>query len=639
MFNEPPPKPPSDDIFEEMSEELTTLQKVLKDVSPLAMDFTTNTLTVASAILLWFLVPPINKLTTIASVGAAGFAGRAGGKKLRRARRGVVPSAIAELVQEQGLRQLNPAAVQALAQRYGVPPDEFAAQLYDIYDRFLKALLDEPDVIKSAEVSQLAALRRGLGLRWNETDALHTASAAQLLAEGRPPSAKALPPELKKLLWLSVSLFSTAKKADPSSVPAKIGITDEESDAVLAELSTPLYKAALAQAVGKYNRTETPEVLQTVRKALCLTDGAAERVHNAMYDAQLSIILPADDPSAKLTEEDMALLGELEGILQIRNSASRLQARTVPMYRAIVAEALEKGLLSDPPSATSLWGGLALRTQELVLSAGTAKDTLVEEARRITTDLLNEAAQLQSAGDTEGASAKLNEALRYGEYVGSLIQVTGWEASTTPASDLAEQYLGALSMEPGLEAAAQALVRSSLGEDGQIDGLAMEGKAVQAMLRSMLSLSASELDGGKKEYAKRLETVVAAGDYGAIISARLAELGASLGLPEGVRQKLALSALYEWLLDLSEREERAPLEQSGDLIKCLRLSSTSVGELHLNTEIDEVVLSKCTSQLLAEQSPLSADAMSWLQYLSRQLQARAGVLDKVLREAGAASAS
>ena len=72
MFNQPPPEPPPDDVFEELSEELSTLQKVLKGVSPMAMDVTANTLTFVSALLFWFLVPPINKITTVATVGAAG---------------------------------------------------------------------------------------------------------------------------------------------------------------------------------------------------------------------------------------------------------------------------------------------------------------------------------------------------------------------------------------------------------------------------------------------------------------------------------------------------------------------------------------------------------------------------------------
>ena len=57
-----------------------------------------------------------------------------------------------------------------------------------------------------------------------------------------------------------------------------------------------------------------------MRGALCLADQASEQVHNAMYDAQLAMMLPADDEEeSKFTDDKMQLLGELEGILQARS--------------------------------------------------------------------------------------------------------------------------------------------------------------------------------------------------------------------------------------------------------------------------------------------------------------------------------
>ncbi len=58
------------------------------------------------------------------------------------------------------------------------------------------------------------------------------------------------------------------------------------------ELSAPLYKTALAKAVGKYNRTETPVVLLKARRALNLTEAAAQAVHNDVYDGTLAKVLP-----------------------------------------------------------------------------------------------------------------------------------------------------------------------------------------------------------------------------------------------------------------------------------------------------------------------------------------------------------
>ena len=57
-----------------------------------------------------------------------------------------------------------------------------------------------------------------------------------------------------------------------------------------------------------------------------------------MYDAQLALLL--EDDAASLGEADMELLGELEGMLQVRGAAAALRRRTEPLYQQAAAEAL-----------------------------------------------------------------------------------------------------------------------------------------------------------------------------------------------------------------------------------------------------------------------------------------------------------
>lgn len=468
MFSEPPPEEPDDDLFEELVSELTSVQKVLKGWSPMTMSTTSNSLTVLLGLAGWF-ISPYGRLSTLIGVTGASTVGFQAGKKLKQLRRGVVPAAIGELIQESGLRKLDPAEVADLARRYGVEDEEFEQQLAKVYGRFLMELVQEEDDIAVGEVSDLAALRRGLGLTWDAAEAAHAQGVADMLGGETPPGGAATPPSLKKLLWLSMTLFASSKgKATTAALEETLGLSKREAEQVINQLSTPLYKAAVTQAVGKYNRTETPEKLQTVQRALCLSEVASQRVHNAMYDEQLAMLLP-DSSGTKLTTETMALLGELEGVLQVRSAGARLQTRTVPLYRAAVREALERVLSGESDTkSVSVWGALAVRQQELQLPTETARASLVEVARGVAAAQLELAAQQQTAARPVEARASLDALLRYGAFVGDMLEQSGWDEPTPGAARLAQQYLGALSLETAeTEAAAQELAQGALGKIGR----------------------------------------------------------------------------------------------------------------------------------------------------------------------------
>ena len=172
--------------------------------------------------------------------------------------------------QEGGLHDLKPADVSSLAGRYGVDSDNLEQQLASIYSRFLRALLSDEDSAKPARVSQLGSLRRGLGLKWDATSALHTTEAEQLLDGEAPPPASSMPAELVALIWLSTSLFATSQKgADTAELRKTLGLSDAQAQALVSRVSAPIYKSAVAQAVGKYNITQTPHVLQKASARAC----------------------------------------------------------------------------------------------------------------------------------------------------------------------------------------------------------------------------------------------------------------------------------------------------------------------------------------------------------------------------------
>ena len=665
MFSEPPPEEPDDDAFNELINELSEVQKAIKPLPPFVFGAGVNAVTVISALLAWFVTPPIGRIATLGSLGLGGGAGWQLGKRMRTARRGLVPAAIAEMVKAEGgnLGALKPKAVADLARRYSVEPAEvrlasphrlallfapalprplaepaasrpdrpaarapsqFEAQLSAVYSRYLRQLLGEDGDPNMAMVRELGALRRGIGLRWNATAAVHAAEARDFLG-GEPPPGNAdnLPVELSALLWLSSALYSTSRQqVDTSELRSILGTDDASSQRVLNSVSRPIYRNAVLQAVAKYNRTEAPEVLQTARKALCLSEAAGAQVHAAVYDAQLDLLL--DDTKATLDEADMEILGELEGMLQVRGASAALRRRTEPLYQQTASAAL--AAIFDAPAdgnAISLWGNLAIRQQELQLPTDTAKATLIAESRRLASERLATATDLQAKGNEDAALKELFKVVEYASFIGDVLSVAGIASDEATPSSLAERYLGALSLPPESEKAAQALATAAA--KAQPDS--------QTLTNSLFSMSDPALASARSEYAACLDSTIAVSDFSAGASSKHEALAKKLSLPSALESRLSLDAYYGWLLDASERSDKKALEGCADVRSCLGIESAAVLELYANTGIDELVLTSACEAMLQIESPLSTTNAQELAYLEGQLAARPGVGSAVVAAA------
>ena len=182
MFTEPPPAAPTgdpDDEWDAIIEELTKTQRQLKKLGPKTMGTAAVTLTFFSALFAWFLTPPVGRIATLLSLGAGGAAGGQLADRLKKQRRATLPAVVAELIKESGIRELKPSQVEELGQRYGFEPNELEGELKVLYERYLARVVEE-EGSQPSEVSTLAALRRGLGLRWNTTAQIHVATGEQL---------------------------------------------------------------------------------------------------------------------------------------------------------------------------------------------------------------------------------------------------------------------------------------------------------------------------------------------------------------------------------------------------------------------------------------------------------------------------
>ena len=462
MFEGPPPEPEDEDVWEEIANEMTKTQKVLKGLHPIAMGTANNAIVVLAALTAWFLMPPAAPVvvTSVPVVGS-GFLGRRFGKRLNRLRSETAPASVAEVVAAAlNLKSLDPDDVERVAERYGLDPDEFQRVLSTVYGRYLRSVVAEDDAVDTRQVTQLAQLRRGLGLGWNGTVTAHNGEATTLTG-GTPPPKGQTPPEAQRLLWLTAILFGASKgQASAADLQATLGLDADEAAEVVGELSSPLYRKAVSRAVAKFNLTEAPDALQKARATLQLGEDSSARIHSQMYDAQLGMLLEGD--GAGLDDSALALLGELEAMLQLRGSSGLMQARTVPMYRAAAASELRA--LLDGKTGASVWGSMAVRQQQLSLPSDRSKPVVVEEARRIALEQLAAAATAQAAGRTDEAQATLQKLLSYASAYGTMLQAAAWEADSANPDDLAAQYLGALTLDEALEAPARALAEATSGD-------------------------------------------------------------------------------------------------------------------------------------------------------------------------------
>jgi len=615
LFNDVPPEP-DEDAFQEIVDELTWLQKKVKPLNPFVFGVGVNAATVLTALLAWFATPPIGRVAAAGSLVAGGVGGTKLAKRMREARRGVVPAAIAEMVKFDSIDGLKPKDVAELANRYSVDPVEFEKQLSAVYMRYLRQLLSEDGPPTMAMVKQLGALRRGMGLRWNATEAIHEDEARVFLDGEKPPGGvDDLPVELSALYWLSSTLFATSKlQASADGLQAILGADAAGGQRVVDSVSRPVYRNAVLRAVAKYNRTEAPVVLQTARKALCLSDAVGADVHAAVYDAQLNLLLEGETPA--LTVDDMELLGELEGMLQARGAAAALRRRTEPLYQEAAASALAAVFAAPADGApVSVWGRLAVRQQELQLPTEVAKSTVIVESRRLASERLAAAVQHQAAGDETAALAEVAKISEYATFLGELFSVAGLAAEEATPASIAERYLGALSMPPEQREAGQALAAAA----------AAAQPADASLMSALFAMDDPALEAARAEYRAALEASVSAADFSSDAAAKHAALASRLALPAALAQRLALDTYYEWLLDASERGDQAALESSADVRASLGADPAAVVELYANTGIDELVLSSCCEQMLAEERPLSTGAAQQLSYLEAQLAARPGL--------------
>ena len=233
------------------------------------------------------------------------------------------------------------------------------------------------------------------------------------------------------------------------------------------------------------------------------------------------------------------------------------------------------------------------------------------------------ATDLQAKGNEDAALKELFKVVEYASFIGDVLSVAGIASDEATPSSLAERYLGALSLPPESEKAAQALATAAA--KAQPDS--------QTLTNSLFSMSDPALASARSEYAACLDSTIAVSDFSAGASSKHEALAKKLSLPSALESRLSLDAYYGWLLDASERSDKKALEGCADVRSCLGIESAAVLELYANTGIDELVLTSACEAMLQIESPLSTTNAQELAYLEGQLAARPGVGSAVVAAA------
>ena len=84
---------------------------------------------------------------------------------------------------------------------------------------------------------------------------------------------------------------------------------------------------------AKQDERKSASLIQSIQRRRAAAETVSQKRHLGRFAVVIqrivrrrqALMLPSDDPDAKLTEEKIALLGELEGILQVKSTETRLQ--------------------------------------------------------------------------------------------------------------------------------------------------------------------------------------------------------------------------------------------------------------------------------------------------------------------------
>ena len=654
MFEGPPPETEDEDVWEEIANEMTKTQKVLKGLHPIApMEHGEQRDRRARG---------ADGVVPDAAGGAGG--GDVGARRrqrpsppLRQAanrlRSETAPASVAEAVAYAALnfKSLDPDDVERVAAAVRLDPDEFQRVLSTITAatcaRSSRRTTPSTRTACRGDAARAAPprprprleRRHGDGAQWRGDDA-HRRHAAAKGADAARGAAAALAHRhpLRRVQGAGVG-GRPAGDARPRRRRGRRG---------RRATSSPLYRKAVSRAVAKFNLTEAPDVLQKARprcsSARTARRGSTRRCTTRSWACSSRATAPAADGR-------LALLGELEAMLQLRGSSGLMQARTVPMARrrrrgAARAPRRQDGRLAcggvdggAPAAALAAVGPLEARRRR----GGAPHRARAARRRR------------DGAGGgahRRGAAATLQKLLSYASAYGTMLHAAAWEADSANPDDLAAQYLGALTLDEALEGRrARSAKRRRATPSTRCSRATSPSTTVRQSVRPATRARCQPQwrvtphpdrrspslppRRPKRSTLPRLDELISSGGTLAPPCARgrtsRAARAADLGLPAALRQRLSLDTYYTWLLDLTEKMDVAQLEKVSDLRGCLQLYDSSLGELYTETEIDELVLAKVAESFVAGnlRKRLTADQRGRLTYLEAELQARPGSAARV----------
>lgn len=295
----PPPPPVEEDVFESMAKKTTPLQRAVKPVPPEIFSLATGALTPVFGVASCFANPFYEPRTKV----AVGVVGGAVGEKIKRtlmgARRKAFPAALAQHILDtgSGFEELKPHLARRVGRWHLIDEDGIRVHFKDMFQHLLHELICEDGAPTISHVSQLLALRKGLGLFWYEVQDVFHSEARSLLNGEEPPKESQMTKPFLELIWLSRVMFSTSvgKVTNEILVSEILMLSDEAAQRAVDRVASIVYREAIEKAVMKYQEIgEAKTALESAAATLCMSEGAVAGLTAQVFGEQVELLLNVD---------------------------------------------------------------------------------------------------------------------------------------------------------------------------------------------------------------------------------------------------------------------------------------------------------------------------------------------------------
>ncbi|KAJ1617651.1 hypothetical protein T492DRAFT_1098208 [Pavlovales sp. CCMP2436] len=581
-------------------------------------------------------VRPVVKGVFAVATAAGGFVAR---KRLVKLRRSAATAVLAKLFSDKGVANVGLEEAWQLAKDYGVTEEDFAAQLAELLGVYFGACIRK-SATKTTELSDLLAMRRSFKLGFDVTgDAVYevatrfySESRAYFQAEEEHDSKQ----KLDKLVFLADRLLAE----DPSEegfryerlrICKKFGFDDKEWQRRVEKVGAPFFKDLLL-TVAKNPASATEADITAMGKQLGLAPETIARMK--LEELRRSVAAALEASGAKFTSSQLEKIKSMGTSLGLSEEEYRgvIEAAVGPAYSAALADVLAELESASTDVSAKVLGKLAVRQQELDISATGATNLELASVRARIASQVKAALGKVRFQDMPGASAKLRECVTFAERLVAMARASGKAGDADDAAVL-NGYLDA-----GSRAASplESVQLYRIFCQSCLEGEKLQPTDAPTLRTLALILGISE--GQRKQafdesaapiYTGKLRDATAGDSFAPGLAAELRALGDALGLDVAATVR-ARAAAYRARLVERAGEGKVPSE-SDDAMLATLIAALELGDLDIEgiqIEVCSPSYSAAVKEVMGSSGVIGEENWAGLE----KLQSRLRLPDEVAEE-------